>query len=246
MRVNHAVQHVLMLVGAVAILSGCTGLTPDDPAATLRAERDGYFLEATAIADAGVLQRTQIIETAAAAATTVSQLEARNALLLATLRAALPPTQQVVNTSGLVTPGSVATPAPPGTFDSASNSAAVMSDGAPISGSSFVDITTASSVRDTDGCVDVASSAFAADISRIYITARAVTIAAGTVMRVEWAYQGSPAFSESFTIERDNSDFCLWFYIEPTADVLSPGVWTAQLYADDQTVEPIASFTIGV
>ena len=31
-------------------------------------------------------------------------------------------------------------------------------------------------------------------------------------MRVEWFYQGQMTYSESYTVPRDDSDFCLWFF----------------------------------
>jgi hypothetical protein len=227
----------------IAALGACSGLTPDDPAATLRAEREGYVREATAIADAALAQRTQVIETAVAAQTAVSAIENRNALLLATLRAAVPPTQQIVDTSGVAIPGQVATPAPLGS--GGTPSAAITVGEAAATGGAFVDTTTATTVLSSNGCADQVTTAFPADIGRVYVVTRATTIAAGTVMRVQWTYGGDPAFSESFTVGSSQTDYCLWFYIEPTADVLSPGGWTVQLYADEQPIEPVVSFTVG-
>lgn len=224
-------------------LAACSSFATDDPAATLRAEREGYVLEATAIADSALAQRTQVLETAAAAQTRVGQIEAANTLLLATLRAAVPPTQQIISDTGVVTPGQVATPAPLGAEQAVT---ALPGAGDVPAGSQFVETITALSVRASDGCVDVAMTNFAADIGRIYIVTRAQTIAGGTVMRVEWAYQGTPTFSEEFTVSSSSENYCLWFYIEPTADVLSAGDWSVQLFADGVPIQPQVAFTVGM
>lgn len=231
-------------LAALTLLSACSTLTPDDPAATLRAEREGYIAEATQIASNILLQQTQSLETVSAVEARLSQVEARNAALLLTLRAAVPPTQQIINDSGIVTPGQVATPAPPGSTGAA-NSTAIPGDGAPLGAMQFLSVATALTVRDSDGCADLAASSFAADVRRIYVTARAQNIAQGTVMRVEWFYEGSATFSESFTVGVNDDDYCLWFYIEPTETVFSPGNWSVQLYTNEQAIQPNVPFTIG-
>lgn len=237
----------IYLISVFALISGaCSALTPDDPVATLRAEREGYVAEATTIASDALAQQTQVIQTASAAETYVSQVEARNALLAATLRAVLPPTQQIIVDSGAVTPGLLATPAPPnmpgmegeGTTTSGESNASV-------GGTTFTEVATALSVRDSDGCAVSTQNTFAADVNRIYVTARALNITAGTTMRVEWRYNGAQSYTENFTVDRNDDDFCLWFYIEPTEVAFSPGSWSVQLYANDQAIQPEVSFTIG-
>lgn len=238
-------QQAVGLLAALTLLGACSALTPDDPAATLRAEREGYVAEATQIASNIVIQQTQSLETVAAAESQLSQIEARNAALLLTLRAAVPPTQQVISDSGIVTPGQVATPAQPGSAGSVSNVTAIPGDSALVGTTQFVSVATALTVRDSDGCAAIVESAFAADVQRIYVTARAQNIVQGTVMRVEWFYEGSATFSESFTVGVNDDDFCLWFYIEPTETVFSPGSWSVQLYANEQAIQPNMAFTIG-
>lgn len=236
--------HVLMLLAtSMVIASACSALTPDDPAATLRAERELYVAEATTIASSEIAQQTQVADSVMVAETRIREVEARNALLLATLQVVAPPTQQIVNSSGAVTPGLLATPAPPG---SVITGGSTPNPGGGVVGTSFVEITTALSVRDSDGCAATVQSAFAADIQRIYVTARAFNINAGTTMRVEWFYEGTSSFTESFTVDANDDDFCLWFYIEPTEVAFSTGSWTVQLYANEQPIQPSASFTIGM
>lgn len=246
MLVKRARLHALALLAAgMMIASACSALTPEDPAATLRAEREAYVAEATTIASNEIVQQTQVAESVVAAETRVREVEARNALLLATLQVVAPPTQQVVNLSGAVTPGLLATPAPPGSVISGTSGTPVPGGVGTVS-TNFVEISTALTVRDSDGCADTVANAFAADVQRIYVTARAFNISAGTTMRVEWFYEGTSSFTESFTVDVSDDDFCLWFYIEPTEVAFSPGSWSVQLYANEQAIQPSASFTIGM
>ncbi|MBL8131149.1 MAG: hypothetical protein JNL42_04765 [Anaerolineae bacterium] len=231
-------------LAALTLLGACSTLSPDDPAATLRAEREGYVAEATQIASNILIQQTQSLETVATAEAHLRQVESRNAALLLTLRAAVPPTQQIISDSGIVTPGQVATPAPPGSVG-AGNVTAIPGDNVPVGSMEFLSVATALTVRDSDGCADLAANSFTADVQRIYVTARAQNIAQGTVMRVEWFYEGSVTFSESFTIGVNDDDYCLWFYIEPTETAFSPGNWSVQLYANEQAIQPNVAFTIG-
>lgn len=232
------------------ILSSCEALTPDDPAATLQVERLGYVEEATAIAVAIASDGTRVMATAYAAETQVIDIEARNAGLLATLRAVIPPTQQIVDNSGPAVPNWIATPAPFGADIVGSNSVNVGSVDAGVvssaSGTSFMDMGTALTVRDTDGCAVSIVNQFQATVGRIYVTARAIDIRAGTELRVEWSYEGELGFTESFTVNANNPNFCFWFYIEPTDLVLTAGNWSVQLYANQQPILAPYAFTVGM
>lgn len=245
---------ILLLAGAV---SACSAITPEDPAATLRAQREGYVSEATSIAQALDAQGTQVAATAAAAENYVVQVEARNQMLLATLRAAMPPTQQIVGqgdpNAETNRPDWSASPAPAGQGINATPAAGgdpasgtgTGAAGSTVSGITFTSIDTALTVRSADDCAETVTRAFAADVQRVYVTARALNMTAGTQMSVQWTYEGEPDFSESFTVGVNDDDFCLWFFIEPTGDVLSAGNWSVQLSANGQPIEPAVSFTIG-
>lgn len=243
---NYAKLRSILLAAVLLIVSACSAFEAPDPAATLQANRLAYEAEATSIAQAAQAQATQISGTAVAAETIVAQGDLINQQLLLTLRAVIPPTQQVVNEGEVVTPGHVASPAPGGVVAATTPGAnpeagQVSSDSSTL----FTQVRTALSVRDSDGCADTLMDAFPADVQRIYITTRALNIRAGTVMSVQWTYEGEPAFSESFTVEQDDDDFCLWFFIEPTESVFSPGNWTVQLFENERPIEPLVSFTVG-
>lgn len=215
--------------------------TPTEPLVN----REQFAREGTAIAQAAQIQGTAVAETAVAVGTYVAERESINSQLVQTLRAVVPPTQQIVSQSGLVTPGMNATVSP---MEMAAMTPAV---GAPMAENptmetQFVDVATALSVRDNDGCAVAPVSSFSADVTRIYATARALNIRAGTQMAADWLYNGALVYqSESWTVSVDDDDFCLWFYVEPDDFAFSAGSWSVQLYANGVAIQPPAAFTIG-
>src|SRR3954463_9908209 len=86
------------ILGATLLLavSACSALTPENPAATLQAQRQGFVDEATSIAQAAQVQGTQVMGTAVAAQTYVAQMDGRNQQLLATMQQVYPATQALV------------------------------------------------------------------------------------------------------------------------------------------------------
>ncbi len=227
--------------------SACSALTPDNPAATLQAERSGYVAEATSIAQAAQAQGTQVVATAVAAQTYVAQMEGRNRLLLATLQVAFPPTQALIDNAGPSTPGQMETPAPLDSLASATQvTAQDMAGNAALGSARFTQVGTAASVRESDDCADSLVYSFPADVQKIYITTRALNVSAGIEVRAEWYYEGQMTYSESYAIPRDDDDFCMWLSIAPTEIALSPGNWSVKLYANNQSVEPAqVDFTVG-
>ncbi|MEO8396056.1 MAG: hypothetical protein ABI700_23885 [Chloroflexota bacterium] len=231
------------------IFSACSALTPENPAATLQAQRQGFVDEATSIAQAAQVQGTQVIGTAVAAQTYVAQMDGRNQQLIATMAVAFPPTQALIENGGPGTPGQMATPAPAGSFGEAT--LAPTQSGSTGASNSFGDmqftqVGTAASVRDADDCAVSLVYSFPADVQKVYITTRALNIKAGTQMRVEWYYEGQLTHQENYPVPRDDDDFCLWFSLEPTDNALSSGNWSVKLFANDQSTDPPqVDFTIG-
>lgn len=214
--------------------------TPTEPLVN----REQFAREGTAIAQAAQIQGTAVAETAVAAGTYVAERESINSQLVQTLRVVVPPTQQIVSQSGLVTPGMNATVSPMEMAAIAPAAGAAMAAGT--TETQFVDVATAVSVRDNDGCAVAPVSSFSAGVERIYATARALNIRAGTQMAADWLYNGTLIYqSESWTVSADDDDFCLWFYVEPDDFAFSAGSWSVQLYANGVAIQPPAAFTIG-
>ncbi|MBI1257461.1 MAG: hypothetical protein GC204_08320 [Chloroflexi bacterium] len=249
---NVSIRHGIVGLALLLLISACSALTPENPAATLQAQRQGFVDEATSIAQAAQVQSTQVMGTAVAAQTYVAQIDGRNQQLLATMAIAYPPTQALVENAGPSTPGQMASPAPAGSVGDAMLAPTQSSGSSPSDNTNalgdmqFTQVGTAASVRDTDGCAVSLVYSFPADVQQIYITSRALNIKAGTEMRVEWYYEGQLNHSESFTVKQDDNDFCLWFSLEPTDNALSSGNWSVSLFANNQPTDPPSvDFTVG-
>ena len=217
-----------MVLNLLFAVSACQVFQSEDIQATVVANSAGYVTEAAGIGQTALAQHTRVIGTARAAETYVVSMNEVNRQLLATVRVVNPPTAAVYsNPSAALAPApnvEAGTPAPPTL--------------------AFTEISTASAVRDSDGCADVLQTEFSADTSRIYVTGRALNIRAGTRMSVQWSYDGQVRFEEPWTVTSSASSFCFWFYAEPSNFEFTPGQWTARLFADGVTVEPPAPFTI--
>jgi hypothetical protein len=232
----------------LALLSACLPDANITVTPTVRLiDREEFVRESTSIAQASRFQATDVSGTAIAAATYVAQRESINAQLALTLRAAVPPTEQIVDSSGPVTPGRVATLSPLDAPTSIPNAGEVgASIGATVGETQFTEIATTSVVREDDGCADGTQNSFSLSTSRIYATARAYNIRAGTEMGADWLLNGQVVHqSLPWSVESDDDDFCLWFYIEPTDVPFTAGNWMVRLYANGQALNPPASFTIG-
>lgn len=211
-------SHMLVLS---TLLAGCQVFRGADVAATMQAQNVAYVVEATAIAQTQQAEAAQVLVTALAAETYIAQQEGINQVLVATVRAGDPPTiaRSVGDAAGAA--------------------------GTPATGETrFVEIQTASSVRESDGCADGIQTQFPQNAQRIYVTARAFNIRAGTRLDVEWRYAGNLVWQENWSVPVDSDNFCLWFYIDPSVVTFSPGNWSARLFANGISIEPAATFSI--
>jgi hypothetical protein len=211
------------LLLAAALTGGCSSLGGDDQSAVLQAERLVYDNEATTIAQAIQSQATQVQGTAVAAETYVAQTDGINQQLVATLRAVIPPTEQIASGGmGGGTPQAI------------------------LEGERwFIKTGTSTSVRDSDGCVVDPTQSFGSDVSRIYATFEAHNIEAGVRLSAEWSYEGRSVWTEGFNLERGSSFICLWFFIDSSEVEMTPGTWSVQLFADGFKLESPMPFTIG-
>ncbi len=205
----------LLLLG----LSACQAFTRPDIPATLRAQNAGYVVEATSISETAQAESTRVQVTAIAAAATLASIENLNQQLRATARAVIPPTAQIAGAGSAI----------------AESTASI--DG---SGMQFVEVGTTNSVRDSDGCANGLQSQFSLDAGPIYVTTRALNIRAGTLMGVEWRYDGAVAHQENFVVPIDDDNYCIWFNME----AFSTGNWIVRLYENEVPIEPEVSFTV--
>jgi hypothetical protein len=205
----------------VCLAAACQAFTRPDTPATLRAENAGFIAEATAIAQTAQAESTLVRATASAAETAIARTENIHQQLLAVARAIIPPTP-------LIAGAGITVPLAPDTIH-------------------FADVATASGVRESDGCADTSAlqTQFSLDAPDIFVTARALNIRAGTLMGVEWEYQGQVVHKEDFVVPVDDDDYCVWFNISPSLINFSPGGWTVRLYYNETPIEPEVAFTVG-
>jgi hypothetical protein len=112
------------------------------------------------------------------------------------------------------------------------------------SGGSFLQVATASSVRESDGCAQTVQTNFSSSANRIYVVARASSLLAGTTLQAEWYYYGQLAWQDSFQLAQDQVDYCFWFYIGPEYLPLQAGEWMVRLIVNGEAARPDTAFTI--
>lgn len=213
------------------LLAACGAFTVENVPATLEVEMTAYATEAVALNEAILIEQTQVAATVVAAQTEVQALDVRNAVVLATVRAGTRPTQDVA----------------PVIIQSMDDGVAemdmmmqdeMMEENADSAGRmQFTEVTTAGSVRQTDGCPSSPQTLFNADAERIYMTTRSINLRTGTELSVDWFYDNELVFQQSWTAPRDARSLCIWLYIEPQDVPFSAGEWRATLYADGNAID---------
>jgi len=228
---------------------GCSTLGGEDIPGTAAAQSTAYADEATAMVSDLQAQGTAVQSTAVFAETYVTQMDGINRQMVATLRAAVPPTQQVVqgrDTSQPLISGLEGLPQEnlPDNVD-ASGAGAGAGAGTGVSGiTEFQPVQTASSVRASDGCADVVTTEFTVDSTIIYATTRAFNMRAGTDMNVEWSFEGQVVYSWQFVVDVDDADYCLWFSMTPQDAPFTPGDWSVRMLANGAPLPSPANFRI--
>lgn len=215
---------VFLLILGVC-LGACQVLNAPNVPATISAQNTAYASEATSIPLSLGETSVAIARTAVAAETNVADVNSVNRQLIATVNAVVPSTRvpQVAN-------------------------APITNDGQPSGSaatSSLVDLGVTGRKRDSDGCADGTQSQFEVDTPIIYAIGRATSINAGAVVAVEWKYQGEVVGSGSYTASSDETNFCIWFPLDPANVPFTAGSWSVQFSLNGNPVEPTIFFNIG-
>ncbi len=211
----------VIVILLVLVVSGCQVLNQPDMPATLQAENMGYVVEATEIAQTITGRAAEIQLTADASATEIAQMRVVNQVLLATVRAGDPQGVQGVVANTITTPV-----------------------GLEAGQRWFVKTGTSARVRSGDGCVEDPRLSFATTAEQIYATVRAFNIQAGVVMSAQWYYEGNPVWEDSWALDRNSADICMWFDITPNNVEFQPGSWSVRLFADGFQLEEAMTFSI--
>jgi hypothetical protein len=238
-RMRPSTRIAVLGLAAACALSACTAFGSTDARGTAQAEALAFGQESTAIAQAVIAQGTAGMQTALFARTEAANVEGINVRLAETMRAVMPPTQQIVNSQGAVTPGMNAPL--PGQFTPTPGAGAA-GDG---TSNLITDVGMALAVRDSDGCAQQVLSQVSAQSSRLYATARVRNALASTQVSVSWLVSGQVVYTNSaYTLPQDDPDFCLWFYIEPVDVSFAPGEWAVQFLVNGQPAGAPAPFTM--
>lgn len=207
----------------LALLATACGMEPanNEIEATLAQEASQIIAEATAIRTTAEAQTTQIAATMSAADAYLDQRRAVNAALLATVRADLVPTAQVIaNVFG-------------GTPDAIQRGERW-----------FVKTGTTEAIQPSNGCAIAPHQQFPTNTREIYATFEAHNIASGTPLSASWTYEGQTVHQESFNLDGSYGLICLWFSITPDMVPFNPGTWAVQLFAEGFPLEGPMLFTI--
>jgi hypothetical protein len=239
---------ILLWCGAL-LAGGCGTLSGADQQGTLSAELTEFVEESTAIASTLQARTTEIAATSAWSATSVFLLDGINQQLAVTMRAAIPPTRQIVSAEGPVTPGMNAplpgewTPTPLNGSPAATPDPNVTS--AADTPNQLTAVGPALAVRESDGCAASVQTMIPASSPRIYATTRILNATAGTSVQASWSLGGAVVFSNNpYTIPQDDADFCVWFYIEPADVNFAPGDWSLQFLINGSPAGSPAEFTL--
>lgn len=214
----------IICLGIIAgiLLGGCQVLNAPNVPATLSAQNTAFAVEATSIPQSLEGTAVALARTAIVAQTQVADISSINRQLVATANVVVPitPVPQV-------------------------GAAPIVGGEQSAGGTTLQDNTVTSRKRDSDGCADGTQSQFAIDTPIIYAITRAPSISAGAVVAVEWKYQGEVVGSGSYTVPRDETNFCMWFPLDPANIPFTSGSWSVQFTLNSNVVEPTIFFNIG-
>lgn len=229
---------VLFLI--TILLAGCGegGIFEDPEAKATRESQGTAYVQTIAVIETQsgttvALQATA--ESANLLGTQVAQLSAQNQALQSTLaanqgRATQPIVQsQPIPTTVGVLPGQQSPDAAGG---GAQQQDTTIQQTSP-TGTTYIDSTTATGVRNSDGCAIDSVAAFDALEDEIYMVTTAVNVQPGMVFNTRWTYGGEVFFeSDSWTADKTYDEICIWYYI---SSPFEEGQYTVELLADGQT-----------
>jgi hypothetical protein len=207
----------------VALLATACGMAPanNDVEATLAQEASQIIAEATAIRVTAEAETTRMAATMSAAEIYLDQRRAVNAALLATVRADLVPTAQVIANVFGGTPAAI------------------------LRGERwFVKTGMTEAIQASNGCAIEPHQQFPTNTQEIYATFEAHNIESGTPFSATWMHEGQVVHQESFNLNNGSTFICLWFSITPDIVPFTPGTWSVQLFMDVFPLEGPMLFTI--
>jgi hypothetical protein len=215
----------------VSLLVSCQALAPQDERAPLQTQGANFQAEVAQLQTSSASDLANAQATFEFARTDIAVDNAVNQQLLATLSIRITPTPRLTTDNAVVltTPGA------------GSGVDTMGSEGIPArdTGSAFLVTGMATSVRESDGCVETTTSSFSIDAPRVYATFVANNLQAGTPLRVDWVQNGEVLYFSDWTPDQNYPQICVWFYITNADVPFTPGSWSARVVANDQLVQEI-------
>ena len=231
---------MLMLMGAC----GPGGLFEDSSQKATREAQDQInmqtlqFIETQA---ATLVSLELTADHANAMGTQIVQLGAQNQSLQATIDAVyggvqqqpVQPVPQAGQPGQALQPGAGTTPLFPQTGSSFTATPPQFTQS---TGTAYTQATTASRVRDSDGCAEDSVSTFTVESEQIYMVVAAQNVQSGTTFYTRWLRDSQLEFETvSWTPQENFDQICIWFYIEPADVIFEPGYWTVEFVANNLT-----------
>jgi hypothetical protein len=223
-------------------LVGCQALTPQDDRVPLQTQGASFQSEVAMLQTSSAQEMANAQATFDIARTEIAVDNAVNQQLLSTLSIRITPTPRLTTDN---MPDDMGLMVTPGAGASVSNAGDDISTGAtagspaPDAGSAFLVTGTASSVRESDGCVETTANSFSIDAPRVYATFVANNLQAGTALRVDWTQNGETMYFSDWTPDQNYPQICVWFFITNADVAFVPGSWSARVLANDQLVGEI-------
>ena len=219
-------RYVLIIL-TLLLLAACQSLAVDEESSNLAVELEAYGTQAASLRDQMQIDRTAIASTIEVGGTQIAAFTDYNSLLRSTLQAGIPATATLdpatFNSQG---------PMSLNTFDLSSGEMR------------FVQVGTAGQITPNDRCFVSHQNFFdTMNTSVIYMTALALNLRAGTVVRVDWQYGGEVVYTNGWTAPQSMDGQCVAIELRPDNAAFAPGNWTATMYIDGEAIDP-APFTI--
>lgn len=221
----------ILLWGVILVcLGACQAFGGSDDQSTLEAQNLMYNTQAVVIQTDSLMARTQVAQTIEAGQTQVAEVDNVNDQLLVTLRAGTTPTQAIIQ-------GAAANPVTSANISSTQEFLIVQGN------LQFVLTGLSTSVNSNDGCITNPRANFGTSESRIYATIVAYNILAQTLMQVEWFKDDQVVYSDSWRVDNNYDQICIWFYM-PSSDVaFTEGRWSVQFMANGEPIQQPMTFT---
>lgn len=211
------------------VLASCQSLAGNEENIAYEAELEAFGTEAAFLRDQMQIDRTAIAATVQVGGTQIAAFTEYNIQLAATVQSGIIPTPTL------------------GSFEIASEGPMSVEMFDLSSGEMrFVQVGAASQINPNDRCFVSHQNFFDADMtSVIYMTALALNLQAGAVVRVDWQYGSDVVYSNSWIAPQALDGQCVALEFRPSNAPFLAGNWTATMYINGEPIDPAAFSIIG-